>query len=633
MCGLIGIVDYTNTTSKEVVINMNNTLAHRGPDSSGIELTNFEEVIVALGHRRLSIIDLSDNGSQPMSYLNYTIVLNGEIYNYAEIKIELEKLGHTFKSNSDTEVVLHAFAEWSTKSVEKFNGMFAYVIFDKQLNTITAVRDRAGVKPLFYYWDENILLFASELKAFSEHPKFIKKVNNDAVADYFKYNYVSTPNCIFENAHKLNPASILQFNIATRNLIVTKYWSVYDSYNKPKLDISFSEALNKTEEVLQKAFNYRMVADVPVGAFLSGGYDSTSVVALLQKNSNQKINTFTIGVGDAKLNEAPFAKKIAKHLQTNHQELYCTEADVLELIQKLPETFDEPFSDASAIPTMLVSKFARKFVTVALSADAGDEVFAGYNRYDYAAKYLPLLNKVPKPIRKFMYLTGSKINPFFLPGFKNNFIKQNRYNKILNLLNSTESKTLIDLLTVEHNESDLQRLLVKPSKKLASSFNHPLINSLYYDDIAQMQAVDYETYLTDDIMHKVDRSTMSVALEGREPFLDHNVIEWAAQLPTSFKYKKGIKKYILKELVHKYVPKELMERPKMGFAIPIPFYLKTKLKDLLNSTLSYSNITKNQILNFQYVEDLKNSFFNGNDLVASKLWQIFIFQLWCDKWL
>lgn len=379
MCGIAGFVDFNARNSKEHLISMTDALMHRGPDASGYYFEQKPQFSIGLGHRRLSIIDLSPAGNQPMQFSNgrYWIIFNGEIYNFAEIKEKLVRLGHHFDTQSDTEVILHAYQEWGMEALEHFIGMFAFVLYDTHLETLICCRDRAGVKPFFYFWKDGVFLFGSELKAFIPNPFFKKEIEINAVGSFMQFGYIPAPHCIFKNCFKLLPAHYLQLNLKTREIETTKYWNVYDFYNRKKLKISVGDAVTETEKVLEKAFNYRMVADVPVGVFLSGGYDSTCLVALLQKNHSKKLKTYTIGFEDEKLNEAKYAREIANLFNTDHHEYYCTEKDALNVIPDLPYFFDEPFADNSAIPTILVSKMARQSVTVALSADAGDEIFGG----------------------------------------------------------------------------------------------------------------------------------------------------------------------------------------------------------------------------------------------------------------
>jgi asparagine synthase (glutamine-hydrolysing) len=633
MCGISGFIDFTKKTEQAVLHKMNRTLAHRGPDGEGYGFYNTEQATVGLGHRRLSIIDLSEGGSQPQTYQSLHITFNGEVYNYAEIKVELEAKGHQFNSHSDTEVILHAYKEWGNAALQKFIGMFAFVIYDEENKKIFACRDRAGVKPFNYYWKDDLFLFGSELKAIVQHPNFTKEINIDAVAAFMQYAYVPTPHCIYLHTYKLKPGHFLEIDIATKTITTQQYWNVYDAYNKPTLNISLPEAIIETEKVLTKAFQYRMVSDVPVGVFLSGGYDSACVTALLQKNNTEKIKTFTIGVPDAGLNEAPYAKDVAAHLGTDHTEYFCTQKEALEIIPQLPFFYDEPFADSSAIPTSLVCKIAREKVTVALSADAGDEIFAGYNRYDYIMKYGQKLNKIPRIVRKSIAGAMNIVPADAIPGFNKKYLFHSRYEKIKTFLKNPSDHNILKNITQQMSDDAVAKLFKKPVHVLSSAFDSQELNKENHSTLNYMMAIDYQTYLLDDILQKVDRAGMSVSLEGREPFLDHNVIEWAAQLPMEYKYNKGNKKFIIKEIVHQYIPKEMMDRPKMGFGIPIADWLQNDLKHFVDYYFDEAFIVKQNIFNNQEVQQIKKSFYNGKKERAEKIWFLLMFQMWYDKWI
>jgi asparagine synthase (glutamine-hydrolysing) len=631
MCGIAGFIDFNKNTSEETLKKMTRTMIHRGPDGEGYFHKIENDYSIGFGHRRLSIIDLSAAGTQPMHFQEYSILLNGEIYNYQEIKEELLQLGHTFVSTSDTEVVLHAYREWGLKAVDRFVGMFAIVIHNAKTHELIGIRDRAGVKPFYYYWHENTFLFTSELKAFHQHPSFKKEINNDAVARFLQYGNVPAPHCIFKNTFKLLQGHFLHLDLKNKTLKTEKYWDITTFYNKEKLDISFEEAKKETERIMTKGFAYRMVADVPVGVFLSGGYDSSAVAALLATNASNKINTFTIGMGEAALNEAPYAKKVAEILSTNHTEYYCTEKDALDLIEKLPFYYDEPFGDSSAIPTMLVSALARKDVTVALSADAGDEIFAGYNRYDYVSKYTHRLKKYPAFLRK-MAAAGMNILP--IQTFSKDPLVAQRFRKIQEIIKRPDSDTLMQILTSEYYDSELNELFQKPIQLLPLLQQSTKIDPSINGEIESMMAIDFNTYMVDDILQKVDRATMSASLEGREPFLDQHIVEWAAQLPIGYKYNKGNKKFIVKEIVHDYIPKEIMDRPKAGFAIPIYKWLSNDLRPILESNLSVASIEQYGILNAKSVQAMLHQFLvNGKKEYTLKLWYILQFQMWCKQWI
>ena len=612
---------------------MNRTLAHRGPDGEGYAMYETDDATIGLGHRRLSIIDLSEGGRQPKTFGNLHLTFNGEIYNYAEIKTELETKGHQFNSHSDSEVILHAYAQWGSESLQKFIGMFAFVIYDETAQKLFACRDRAGVKPFFYYYKDGLFLFGSELKALMKHPAFEKSINKDAVAAFLEFGYVPTPHCIFNDAHKLNPGHFLIFDIPKRELQTTQYWNVYDAYNKPTLHISLLDAIEETEKILTSAFQYRMVSDVPVGVFLSGGYDSTCVTAILQKNNTEKIKTFTIGVPDVGLNEAPFAKEIAKHLGTDHTEYYCTQKEALEIVPQLPFFYDEPFADSSAIPTTLVSKIAREKVTVALSADAGDEIFAGYNRYDLMEKYGNRIKKIPAFARNAVAAVMNVIPANKIPVLNKKYLFASRYEKAKNLLQNPSASNLLMSMTSQMSEKDINALIIEPVKKIVSGLDSKELKEEHYSVLKYMMAIDYKTYLLDDILQKVDRAGMSVSLEGREPFLDHRVIEWAAQLPMNYKYNKGEKKYILKQIVHKYIPQSMMDRPKMGFGIPIANWLSNDLKQFVDQYFDAEYIHKQNIFNNEEIQRIKNSFYSGRIERAEKIWYLLMFQMWYDRWI
>lgn len=633
MCGISGFIDFNKNSSVEVLKNMTDTLVHRGPDGSGYELFQSQQATIGFGHRRLAIIDLTETGKQPMQFEHLWITFNGEIYNFQEIKNELEQLGHHFKSHSDTEVILHAFVQWGIDCVKKFIGMFAFVIYDTKAQEIYCVRDRAGVKPFFYYWKDDLFLFASELKAFHKHPEFTKELNYDAVAAFMQYGNVPTPHCIFNHCHKLKPGHFLKLTLLNSKFSIHKYWDVYDAYNKPKLNISLEEAKEETERVLKSAFNYRMVSDVPVGVFLSGGYDSASLAAILQKDSTTKLKTFTIGVPDIGLNEAPYAKDVAKHLGTEHYEYTCTQKEAIELISELPHYYDEPFADSSAIPTTLVCKMARKQVTVALSADAGDEVFAGYNRYDYLMRFGSRLNRLPGFARSAVSGLMNVVPADKIPVLKNKYNFHNRYEKLKGLLKDPSPKNMMLNLSRNYDEKQLTQILRKSFSSLDTAYLSNELKKEYFTPLSYMMAIDYQTYLLDDILQKVDRASMTVSLEGREPFLDHRVIEWAAQLPDEFKYRDGNKKYILKEITHRYIPKTLMDRPKMGFAIPIESWLENDLKAQVDYYLSEDKITSQNLFQWDYIQKLKGDFFDGKKELAQKLWYALMFQMWYEKWM
>lgn len=633
MCGISGFVDFNRQTGKDILEKMNRIMAHRGPDGEGYGIYDSAMAGVGLGHRRLSIIDLSEGGRQPQTFQSLHITFNGEIYNYAEIKKVLEDKGHSFRSHSDTEVILHAYAEWGPAALQQFIGMFAFVIYDEAKQKLFACRDRAGVKPFFYYWKNGLFLFGSELKVLMQHKGFDKNIDLDAAAAYMQYGYVPTPHCIFKDTHKLKPGHFLELDLTDKNLHTEQYWNVYDAYNKPSLKISLPDVITETERLLTSAFQYRMVSDVPVGVFLSGGYDSSCVTALLQKNNTEKIKTFTIGVPDDGLNEAPFAKEIAAYLGTDHTEFYCTHKEALEIVPQLPFFYDEPFADSSAIPTTLVSRIAREKVTVALSADAGDEIFAGYNRYDFVMKYGKMIRNVPGFMRKSAAAMMDVIPASAIPIFNKKYLFHSRYEKLKVLFKNPSELNLLMSITQQMDDRAIADLFKTSVSTIKTAFDSKELKKEFHSTLPLMLAIDYQTYLLDDILQKVDRAGMSVSLEGREPFLDQRIIEWAAQLPNEYKYNKGNKKFILKEIVHKHIPASMMDRPKMGFGIPIAGWLQKDLKPFVDQYLDEAFIAKQDIFNNHEIQRIRKSFYQGKVERAEKIWYLLMFQMWYDKWM
>jgi asparagine synthase (glutamine-hydrolysing) len=448
-----------------------------------------------------------------------------------------------------------------------------------------------------------------------------------------QYGNVPTPHCIFKNCGKIKPGHYLKINLENKSQQEIQYWNVYDFYNQPKLNLSFPEAKIQTKELLKSAFNYRMVADVPVGVFLSGGYDSATVSSLIQAESTARLKTFTIGVPDIGLNEAPYARDIAKHLGTDHTEINCTEQEAIEMIKDLPFFYDEPFADSSAIPTTLVSKAARKNVTVALSADGGDEIFGGYNRYDFMHRYGKTLNSIPKAVRKILVGAMGNISSEKIPVLKNKYNFHNRYEKLKTVLNDPSEKEIMLSLSQQFNDEQMKSVMKSEFKSLPTMFQSKEMLEDFKSPLSYMMAIDFQTYMLDDILQKVDRATMTNSLEGREPMLDHRILEFAAQLPDEYKYQNGIKKRILREITHDYIPKELLDRPKMGFAIPIAKWLKNELRDHVEEYLNEDRIEKQGIFNWEFIAKLKMDFFKGRKEYDSKLWYFLMFQMWYERWM
>lgn len=615
MCGIVGIIDYNQTSSNSILQNMTDTLESRGPDDAGYKFIEDEKYQLGFGHRRLSIMDLSSHGHQPMSYEYLTIIYNGEVYNFKEIRQELQEDNYIFDSNSDTEVILKAFHRWGIKSIDKFRGMFSFSIYDKINSKIYIVRDRAGVKPLYYYYKNGLLLYGSELKAFYKHPDFKKVIDKNALSLYLQFGYIQAPFSIFENTHKLEPANYIEYDLIQDNFEIKPYWNVLDSYLDEKSTLKYDEAVNELEEILVDSFSLRMISDVPIGTFLSGGIDSSLVTAILQKNSKKSLNTFTIGFDDKKYDEAQYAKKIAEYLGTNHTEHYCSMNDAMDIIPKLPQMYDEPFGDSSAIPTTLVSQIAKEKVTVVLSGDGGDEVFCGYSSYKLFEDRYQKINRLPfkKNIKTLLDFIPDPINKFY-------DFNERYYLKYLKLKNTLEYNDISNMFKVSNS------VFTKYEIKKILSNQYFYIEDKVFNNISkleQMMISDFNAYLADDILVKVDRASMGISLETREPLLDHHIIEYAAKLPISFKQDKKI----LKDILEKYIPKELFERKKTGFGIPINDWLRFELKYLLDEYLADEVIIKQGIFCLSYIKEIKELFFKGknND---RKIWTILMFQMW-----
>lgn len=636
MCGIAGFIDFTNSSSIDILKDCTDVLSHRGPDGSGYEFMQEESCQLAFGHRRLSIIDLSNSASQPMWYKNLCITFNGEIYNYAELKSELEKLGHEFISHSDTEVILHAWEEWKELMIDRFIGMFAFVIYDSAKKIIYCFRDRAGVKPLYYYWHDGLFLFASELKSFHLHPGFKKEINIQAVYQFMQYGFIMAPLSIFNHSHKLLPGHYLQFNLKDASFKTLKYWDVYDAYKQTKLDITEGEAKNHIEKILISACKYRMVSDVPVGIFLSGGYDSTAITALLQTHQSDKLKTFTIGFLESTHNEAAYAKKVALFLKTDHTEYYCTTKEAQEIIPEISFFCDEPLGDSSIIPTMLVSKLAAQKVTVALSADAGDEIFGGYEKYSLALDFVKKVNSLPSIAKN----SAGKILKYIPDAILNQFtnsiavsLKKQRIAGLLRFSNITAPLIVDQLLSQTYSNEQMHFLMSGNILKPQSFFNSETSLNNSIGQLDKMLAIDYKTYLPDDILAKVDRAGMSISLEGREPLLDHRLIEFAAQLPEELKIKNKNKKYLLKQIVHNYVPKELMDRPKMGFGVPVFTWLRNELKYYTDEYMSEKDFKKHGLFKIEAVQIILQRFFKGDKNFDALFWYLLIFQMWYKRWM
>jgi len=640
MCGIFGLVNYKRKIEESEILSSSNLLEHRGPDDSGYEIIEQENSNILLLHRRLSILDLSPLGHQPMKNEdgNYLIILNGEIYNFKEIRKELENFGYKFKSNSDTEVALYSFIKWGPECIKKFIGMFAFAILDKINQKIFLFRDRPGVKPLYYYFDNDVFIFGSELKPFYVIPEFAQKkqIDVDALALFFIYNYIPAPYAIWQNVKKLLPGHWLEYDIRKKQSNIIKYWDVYDFYNQPisydKLDEN--AILEELEKLLVSSFKYRLVSDVPVGIFLSGGLDSSLVTALLQKNSTEKLKTYTIGFYENEENEAPYAKKIAEYLGTDHHEHYCSINDALNIIPNLPYYYDEPFADPSMIPTTLVSKIARQYVTVVLSADGGDEIFGGYSKYISITSKISNLKKLNNIFNNnILYSLIENLSLQFNRKFTETSFAM-KFRKLVEVSNGKlTSARYLDIISQNFSEIEIKSLMNNLGFRKPYTYFNSENELKNISDLNKIMAVDYKTYMVDDILVKVDRATMSVSLEGREPLLDHRIIEFMAKLPDTYKIRDGKTKYLMRKILEKHIPKELWERPKQGFAIPGNHWFHNELKYLFDEYLINSNRSSG-LLNKKYVNNIVSNYFNKYNKNSNylRIWSLLMWEMWFKKW-
>ena len=621
MCGITGFVDFSGKTNQEVLDSMLKTLQRRGPDDNGQWITNTATARIGLAQNRLSIIDLSQAGHQPFHFEHLHLIYNGEIYNYLEIKTTLEKHGYHFSSHSDTEVLIKAFHYWGINAVHQFRGMFAFCLYDEKDQKIYLFRDRAGVKPLYYYRENQLLLFGSTLSPLMQHPAFKKNLSMDGLSQYLQLGYIPPPYSIFENTHKLLPGHYAVLDLKQQSFIEHPYWDITDHIPTTPASVSDLEATNTLEQLLQEAFQLRLIADVPVGCFLSGGIDSSLVTAILQKSTSTPLNTFSIGFEDTTYNEAPHAEKIAQYLGTRHTEHYCTAQDALNIIPLLPEIYDEPFADESAIPTYLVAQLAKQQVKVALSGDGGDELFGGYTTYQ---KTPPLLERIKRLPMKGLLNQLSHLIPD--PLFLIDHLAPVYYKKYLKL------KTLLEKQSDSNLHQNVSAIFTAPeiTRLLGQYFPPNTVSKIPSNKaLAEiMMLVDFKAYLPEDILLKVDRATMYHSLEGREPLLDHKIIEYAAALPLRLKQEKNI----LKTILARYIPRELFERKKQGFGLPLNHWLQTDLISLVHEYLNEDQIQKDGLFDITYIRHIKKMFFMGKANYR-QLWIILMFQMWKKRYL
>lgn len=644
MCGIAGFLTskvYSSNFYNDTLLLMGAEIINRGPDNYGVWYD--EKIGIGFSHRRLSILDLSECGNQPMKSRSgrYIIVFNGEIYNHLIIRQEIKNENgfNEWNGNSDTETLIFSIELWGLKkTLEKCKGMFALALWDEKDKILSLARDRVGEKPLYYGYQNGDFLFSSQVNSIKIHPSSNLHISPKATLEYIKYGYVPAPLSIYDGIYKLLPGQILYFSKNDNNIVFDSYWNFDSMLKKAKerpFEGSFKEATEYLDSLINNSVSNQMISDVPIGTFLSGGIDSSTIAAIMQSNATSKIKTFSIGFDEKEYNEAIYAKAISEYLGTEHYEMYVTSNDTLNILPYISEVFDEPFSDSSQIPTYILTQMTKKEVTVALSGDGGDELFCGYNRYLSANKYWRFLSKIPIEIRTIIEksVNYSLINNDLINNLLKNFNTsdfQVSISKIQKAYSVLSSKDISDLY---------QRLI---SKNLFE--NKILLNEQFYNsdicsdiqqfdlnDIEKMMYLDFKSYLVDDILVKVDRCSMAVSLESRVPFLDHEIIEFAWSLPFNYKIKGNQGKLILKDVLKKYIPNNLIERPKKGFGIPIGNWLRGPLVDWVESYINEDLLVKQKIFNSNNILKMWYDHKTGRRNYAESLWNVLMFQAWYFK--
>ena len=642
MCGFTGFLttdsSVHNVSGQSVLHRMADTIAHRGPDSTGYWTDN--KAGISLAHRRLAIVDLSPAGAQPMVSVSgrYIIVYNGEIYNHRELRSALNSAGSTipWRGHSDTEVILAGFECWGVvPTLERMNGMFAFALWDRERQVLTLSRDRMGEKPLYYGLMGKSFLFGSELKSLTAHPNFSAEIDRQALTSFFRFNYIPAPLSIWDGIRKLPPATYIEISNGGQKLSdPVSYWnfSAAASDGASNLLPEGDELTDQVEALLSDAISLRMQADVPLGAFLSGGVDSSVVTALMQAQSSRPVKTFTIGSDNPQFNEAGHARAVADHLGTDHTSLHVTGKDAMACIPQLPFIWDEPFADSSQIPTLLVSQLARRHVTVSITGDGGDELFGGYNRYITGMRLWNAGARLPSPMRRALSFglqspliaKGSVALMGLLPSRHRVLDVAGRLHKVGQLLAQDKPDAMYSRLVAQCDD---------PTSFVLGGVDSPIADNMgpvFADFRQQMMYRDTQTYLADDILVKLDRAAMAVSLEGRVPFLDHRLIELAWRVPMSAKIQGGIGKKILRDILYRHVPKDIIERPKMGFSVPIGEWLRGPLRDWAESLLDHSRITNEGLLNVSNVRAVWQQHLNGNNSNIPNLWALLMFQAWLE---
>lgn len=630
MCGICGYISRKRITEEQLRA-MNDTMYHRGPDDSGAEIYEMRGGWqVGFAQRRLSILDLSQLGHQPMHSEDrrISVVYNGEIYNFQELREELAD--YSFRSDCDTEVIIAAYLKWGIACLERFNGMFAIALYDRESQEVYLVRDRIGKKPLYYWYEDGELVFASELKPIMKCPGFTAKIEERVLSRYLFQQYINAPESICQNVYKVEPGAVLRFHQG--GISTWKYWDIKEVYHRAQTERieDYKEAKEQLKTLLKQSVKMRMIADVPLGSFLSGGYDSSLVTAIAQACSESPVKTFSIGFHEEKYNEAKYARAVAEHLGTDHTELYIDEQDMFKLVESIPKYYDEPFADSSQIATMMVSQLAREHVTVALSGDGGDEFFCGYNIYDNVGQ-----------AQKLDRLGGMVHGLCNLPGIRQMHMEERLPFKVRVIAGNREreSKTQFGA----GNYPARARAMVKrlPAGEEALPIQY-LTESGYgvQDWQIRRMLLDMDTYLPGDILCKVDRASMKYSLESRCPILDKEVMECSFKIPHKYKYAGGSKKYILKDIAYDYIPKELLERPKVGFGVPLDKWLRGPLREQLSDYSSYEYLKKQGVFDAEYVSGKVGEYIKTGDAGPatganySKItWSFFVFQQWYETYM
>jgi asparagine synthase (glutamine-hydrolysing) len=651
MCGFTGFLTARAESLSLLhrhVGRMNGESAHRGPDDAGTWCD--AEHGIAIGHRRLAIIDISPLGHQPMVTAcgRYVVAFNGEIYNHQLLRAELESLSlaPTWRGHSDTETLLAGFVGWGIQAtVERAIGMFTFSVWDRQTLTLTLARDRIGEKPLYYGWqgqgNDAVFLFGSELKALRVHPAFENNINRGALSLQLRHNYIPAPYSIYEGIAKLLPGSLLSVSMEQREPKLRTYWSAAEAAESGVANAfagSAEQAVDELETLLKDAVRQQMMADVPLGAFLSGGVDSSTVVALMQAQSSRPVKTFTIGFHEAGYNEAEHAKAVATHLGTDHTELYVTPEQAIDVIPRLHTLYDEPFSDSSQVPTFLVSQLAKQHVTVSLSGDAGDELFCGYNRYQMTSSFWHTLRKIPLPVRKLAAKGLTSVSPQSwnnaASAVKNLTPRAARFANVGDKLHkgagvlTSGSVDALYLGLVSHWQDPAAVVIGGHEPATMLTGDVPSLTGL--DDVQRMMALDMLTYLPDDILVKVDRAAMGVSLETRVPFLDHRVVEFAWRLPQSMKLRDGQAKWALRQVLYRHVPRALIERPKMGFGVPIGEWLRGPLREWGEALLETSRLRSEGFFDPAPIREKWKQHQSGQRDWQYHLWDVLMFQAWLE---